>query len=103
MVDDALARGGAAFIRWGQNNWKVLQWVITAAIVATAAHELAHVAGYCGEADADAVGVLAGLASDDALARYATALAAFRRVCGALDESQRKPLFDALFSLEWMS
>ena len=35
----------------------------------TAAHELAHVAGFSGEADADVVGFLAGLRADDRFAR----------------------------------
>jgi hypothetical protein len=33
MVDDALARGGDATLKWLQRNWKVVQWVVTAAIV----------------------------------------------------------------------
>lgn len=33
LVEDALARGTNAGVKWIQNNWKVLQWVITAAIL----------------------------------------------------------------------
>lgn len=43
-------------------------------VVAVGAHELAHVAGYAGEADADLIAALAGLGADDAFARYAAAL-----------------------------
>ena len=40
--------------------------------------EVAHLAGYCGEADANLVGFLAGLRAGDRFARYATALHVFR-------------------------
>jgi hypothetical protein len=46
--------------------------------VAISGHELAHVLGYCGEADANLVSFVAGLRSDDALARYCTALSMMR-------------------------
>ncbi len=42
--------------------------------VAIGAHELAHVAGYAGEADADFISAIAGLKAKDAYARYAVAL-----------------------------
>ncbi|MDX2004021.1 MAG: DUF3810 family protein [Meiothermus sp.] len=42
--------------------------------LAIGAHELAHIAGYAREADADLVAALAGLAAHDPYARYATAL-----------------------------
>lgn len=42
--------------------------------VQVAAHELAHVAGYNRESEATLVGYMAGLASDNDLARYAVAL-----------------------------
>ena len=48
--------------------------------LATALHETAHVAGYAGEAEADFVAALAGLTSDSAGVRYATALPLFLRV-----------------------
>lgn len=41
-------------------------------------HELAHLFGYNGEADANLVGFLAGLRADDAFARYAAALSLSR-------------------------
>ena len=46
--------------------------------LATCAHELAHLAGYCGEADANMVGFVSGLRADDPFARYSTALQVFR-------------------------
>lgn len=42
--------------------------------LAVAAHELAHAAGLCSEADADLAAVLAGLGARDPYARYATRL-----------------------------
>lgn len=33
LVEDALARGTNAGVKWIQNNWKVIQWVLTAAIL----------------------------------------------------------------------
>lgn len=42
--------------------------------VAVGAHELAHILGYAGEADADFIGALAGLNALDDFANYATAL-----------------------------
>ena len=42
--------------------------------VAVGAHELAHIAGYAGEADADLLGALAGLNANNDFANYATAL-----------------------------
>jgi hypothetical protein len=44
------------------------------AFLAVAAHELAHVAGFAGEADTDLVAALAGLHADHPYARYAVAL-----------------------------
>lgn len=46
--------------------------------LAIGGHELAHVLGYCGEADANLVSFIAGLRSDDPLARYSTALSMIR-------------------------
>jgi Protein of unknown function (DUF3810) len=43
-------------------------------IVAYGAHELAHVAGFAQESDAEVISALAGLRADDAFARYAIAL-----------------------------
>lgn len=42
--------------------------------VAVGAHELAHLAGFAGEADADLVGAIAGLRAADPYARYSVAL-----------------------------
>ena len=47
-------------------------------------HELAHVVGYNGEADAELVKLVAGLRADDGLVRYAVALFSLRRVAAAL-------------------
>ena len=41
-------------------------------------HELAHIFGYCGEADANVVSFVAGLRAEDPFARYATALTMLR-------------------------
>ena len=46
--------------------------------LAIGAHELAHVLGYCGEADANLVSFVAGLRAEDPLARYSTALSMMR-------------------------
>ncbi|MCA8973649.1 MAG: DUF3810 family protein [Planctomycetes bacterium] len=46
--------------------------------LAVSGHELAHVLGYCGEADANLVSFVAGLRADHAEARYATALQMLR-------------------------
>jgi len=45
-----------------------------AARVAVSGHELAHLAGMCGEADADLASYLAGLRAGDTYARYSVAL-----------------------------
>ena len=65
--------------------------VVDGALDATAflgvgAHELAHSAGFAGEADADVIGVLGGLHSRDAFARYCVALFAVERVAAALPD-----------------
>ncbi len=49
-------------------------------------HELAHVAGYAAEADADFVSALAGLRAEDAFARYAVALRFFGEGLGQLPQ-----------------
>lgn len=46
--------------------------------LAIGGHELAHVLGYCGEADANLVSFVAGIRADDPLARYSTALSMLR-------------------------
>ncbi|MBI4603163.1 MAG: DUF3810 family protein [Planctomycetes bacterium] len=66
------------------------------AFLAVAAHELAHVAGLCGEADADLAAALAGLEADDPYARYATALGLFRRFAAWLPAAERGAARSAL-------
>ena len=46
--------------------------------IAVGGHELAHILGYCGEADANLVSFVAGLRADDPLTRYSTALSMMR-------------------------
>lgn len=64
--------------------------------VAVGAHELAHVAGYAGEADADFVAALAGLRADDAFARYAVALRLWQAAVAQLPSETREGYYDAL-------
>jgi len=59
-----------------------LPWPSTLAV---ALHELAHTAGFAREADAEAIGVLAGITCDDALVRYAAAL----RLAGAMTTAMK--------------
>jgi Protein of unknown function (DUF3810) len=60
--------------------------------LATATHELAHTAGFAGEADTDVLAAMAGLAAADAYARYATAITYYARVSNDLSEATRKRL-----------
>ena len=60
--------------------------------LATAAHELAHTAGFAGEADTDLLASLAGLSASDAYARYATAITYYARVSNDLTDVTRKRL-----------
>lgn len=64
--------------------------------VSTAAHELAHVAGFAAEADADFVGMLAGLSATDTFARYATALTVWRDAIMVLPLAQQQQALDDL-------
>ena len=65
--------------------------------VQVAAHELAHVAGYNRESEATLIGYLAGLASDDPLARYAVALDIYADLCRRIpDENARTAAWEAL-------
>jgi len=64
--------------------------------LATAAHEWAHAAGFAGEADADAIGILVGLQAPDPYARYACALTAFYACAAALSGDDRTELIAAL-------
>lgn len=60
--------------------------------LATATHELAHTAGFAGEADTDLIAALAGLHADDPYAKYAVAITYYARVSGDLSEAARKRL-----------
>lgn len=53
--------------------------------LATCGHELAHLAGYCGEADANLVGFVSGLRAEDPYARYCTALRVFQYTASRQD------------------
>lgn len=64
--------------------------------VATSAHELAHIAGYCGEADASFVGFVSALQSGDPLAKYSCALELYTRLVGFLTGEERKQALDRL-------
>lgn len=64
--------------------------------VAVGAHELAHVAGFASEADADLAAVLAGLAAEEEFARYATALSLLSRTLPALPAARRSELIERL-------
>jgi len=64
--------------------------------IAVAAHELAHVVGYCGEADADLAGYTAALQSGDRYARFAVALRIFRALAADLPPEQWLALHERL-------
>jgi hypothetical protein len=66
------------------------------AFLATAAHELAHLAGLAGEDDADLAAAVAGLRADDRLARYATALRLLPRFARELERDDRERLYATL-------
>ena len=74
-----------------------------AEFVAVGAHELAHIAGYAGEADADLLGALAGLTADDDFARYAVSLRLFRTIVYQLtyETSQGKELSKGALPEGW--
>jgi hypothetical protein len=63
--------------------------------LAVAVHELAHVAGYCAEADADLAAAFAGLRADDPYARYAVALWLFQDFAGLLPSRDDMTAADA--------
>lgn len=56
------------------------------------AHEWAHLAGYADESEASFVGWVAGVRSQDAVARYSAWLDAYRAAAGALPRSVRARL-----------
>ncbi|MEO0479964.1 MAG: DUF3810 family protein [Planctomycetota bacterium] len=64
--------------------------------VAVGAHELAHLCGINGEADADVVAILAGLTADDPYARYCVALRTFGILGRDLGPVSWKLMFDRL-------
>jgi len=64
--------------------------------LATATHELAHVAGLCGEADADFAAALAGLRTEDRYARYAIELWLYRRFLAELAPRDAIAAFERL-------
>jgi hypothetical protein len=63
---------------------------------AIGAHELAHVAGFAAESDADLAALLAGLRSDQPFANYATALSLLARMLGSLPAAERSSLTSRL-------
>jgi hypothetical protein len=64
--------------------------------LAVGTHELAHVAGYAGEADTDFVAALAGLNADDPYAQYAVALKLWSDAVLQLSEDKRHSAVHAL-------
>lgn len=66
------------------------------ALVAVAAHELAHVAGLTRESDADFAAAVAGLRCDDAFARYAVSLRLYSAFSSELDEASQEAFREAL-------
>lgn len=66
------------------------------AALATALHELAHVAGYAGEAEADFVAALAGLSAESPSLRYAVAQPLFLRAAQTLPPEGYRTLFETL-------
>ncbi len=67
-----------------------------AAFVRVAAHELAHVAGLCGEAEADLAAALSGLKAEHAFVRYAIALDLFRSVVRRLPATEQSAWVERL-------
>ena len=64
--------------------------------VAVGAHELAHIAGFAGEADADFISALAGLRATDPFARYAVALRLWRSAVAQLPPEAQNSYYEAL-------
>lgn len=64
--------------------------------IAVAAHELAHLAGFAREDEAEAVGAIAGLRAADPLARYSVALFQLAAVARDLPEASATSLIDGL-------
>lgn len=64
--------------------------------LAVGTHELAHIAGYAGEADTDFVAALAGLNAADPYAQYAVTLKLWNDAVAQLPEEKRGAAFAAL-------
>ncbi len=64
--------------------------------LAVGTHELAHIAGYAGEADADFIAALAGLNAEDAYAKYAASLKLWSDAVAQLPEDKRAAAVQAL-------
>lgn len=60
-----------------------------ASFVATSAHELSHIAGYCGEAEASFVGYVAGLHAEDKFAKYSVALDLYEKLANRLSTTDK--------------
>lgn len=61
-------------------------------VVAIAAHELAHAAGFATEGDADFIGTLAALSSDSPYGRYSAALRSYRLISSDLPKDLKSQL-----------
>lgn len=66
------------------------------AYIAVGAHELAHLAGFAGEADADFVSAIAGLNAKDDYARYAVALKIWWDAVSTFSTELQKQYLDKL-------
>lgn len=66
------------------------------AFVSTSAHELAHIAGICGEAEASFVGYVSALNTDDPFAKYSSALDIYERLASFLPGEERKKAIEQL-------
>lgn len=60
-----------------------------ASVLAVGLHEFAHTAGFAAEAEAEAVGLLAGMRCDDPRVSYAAALRLARAFSGSLTQAER--------------
>lgn len=64
--------------------------------LAVGTHELAHIAGYAGEADADFIAALAGLNANNAYAQYAVALKLWNDAVAQLPQDKRAAAIQVL-------
>ncbi len=67
-----------------------------AVFLAIATHELAHIAGFAGEADAELLAAIAGLKTSDPYARYTVALQLFTQLVGQLPADVQASFLKAL-------